>query len=623
VLAAVGRNNDYFAAEAAFRLADIVRDRYMAVRLKLPQKALDQSQKEKAELLKQTVAAYGKVVSFKSERIFEAAYRIGEAYTHFADTYLDQERDPKLEGVKKIMFERDLGYTAADLYEKCVEPHLANIKLARNIPRDSLKPEQAQFIDFSLADLQRTILKIGYLCKKPVYDFLAAPVPEQLKKLPVQYYLYRQKLFETVEPLYVKSAEKYSAMVKLVADNSLPESLTVALNDSLGAILYERAKNIDALAVEMLNNPQLPKDLDPADREDIIFNLEDMAFELQDKALSTYEEGLNYCTDNTIENGWKTKILNRLKELDPQNFTPKEVLKTVTVVSGAGPWYARSDTAKEWTAILAFDGSWKPAQASAPLVGERPSIAEAMPMWGDSASSCTFLKQLIVVPGKVTSALAVITAKDNYKFYINGTFIKGDKDSVDDWLQVDSLGVTSYMAGGDNAITIYADAKGGEKAVLFRLIYTMDTTIKFESSLAARVSPPPMPAVLKTDTVAEAMPAAPAPILAPAPAPAPTPAPAPVPAAQPPAPTPAPLPVAAAQPVKRSYTEEFKNFGEFMQAIAQAEEKEKKLNEEIKETLNRIRGYKYRIESTNNKIKAVQSDMRIYKKILENKEIGR
>ena len=85
ILRKTKKNNDFYAAEAAFSLAGIIRKKFMAIKFTLPKKKMAKQQKEKAALLKKTITAYSKVISFKSEKIFEAAFRIGEAYHHFAN----------------------------------------------------------------------------------------------------------------------------------------------------------------------------------------------------------------------------------------------------------------------------------------------------------------------------------------------------------------------------------------------------------------------------------------------------------------------------------------------------------------------------------------------------------
>jgi hypothetical protein len=174
--------------------------------------------KEKAALLKKTVDAYAKIIALKSERIFEAAFKIGEAYSHFAGIYTLQERNPKLKGVKKIIFERDINIAAISLFEECIEPHLANMNLLKNVNKDSLKPGQMQFVDLSHQAVHHTLQSLGGYYKKAAFVFIHSEVPAKIKKLPVQTYLYRQKMLETVLPLMDKAFEKHLASIQLAKE---------------------------------------------------------------------------------------------------------------------------------------------------------------------------------------------------------------------------------------------------------------------------------------------------------------------------------------------------------------------------------------------------------------------
>ena len=71
---------------------------------------------------------------------------------------------------------------------------------------------------------------------------------------------------------------------------------------------------------------------------------------------------------------------------------------------------------------------------------------------------------------------------------------------------------------------------------------------------------------------------------------------------------------------KPPYYKEFKNYGEFQQAIAAAQARESEANKDIKNLQTRVRGIKYRIRAVEDNLKATQNDIAVYKKILESKE---
>lgn len=625
VLAEIGKSNDYFAAEALYRLAGMTREKYMAVRFTLPDKVMERQQQEKTELLKRTVDEYTRVIALKSEHIFEAAYRIGEAYTHFADIFTSQERDPKLDDTKRLLLEKDLLTMAVGLNEKCIEPHMVNINLARNFNRDSLKAEQIQYVELSRAAVNRTLLSLGGYVERVAWLFLNAKVPDKLARLPVQSYLYRQKMLETVLPFLDQAFDKYVATAKSAAEKGLTDSLVTAIRDSASKVLYERGALFENLANEMLNNPALPEKMSSADKEEIVFQLEDMAFEIQDKALEKYEEGHNYLKGEGISNAYSLKILERLKIMDPQTYTPKEVLKEVSLYSGP-LWKTSAAHLPGWYKLEKTDSGWTDAELSGKAPPSFWPEKESRVMTAGAAEKEWYVKRLFYLPGRPSRAMARVLARGTYKLFINGVFIAGDSGKVRDENSADTMDLKSYLSGGDNAVAVLVKNEAGGCALLFALHAVMDTSLKSPSNfglmplgaegLATEAPPPPAATTMSS-------PSTPASTTAePAQARTDSAAPAPVPAVVPAAPAPVPEAVVP-KPVpdkKASFEKEFKNFGEFKKAIDQAVAREQAVQKEIKETQTRIRGLKFKLDSMNGKISAVEIDIRIYRKKLESKE---
>jgi hypothetical protein len=69
-----------------------------------------------------------------------------------------------------------------------------------------------------------------------------------------------------------------------------------------------------------------------------------------------------------------------------------------------------------------------------------------------------------------------------------------------------------------------------------------------------------------------------------------------------------------------AYEKEFRNYGEFKKAIDDAILKEREIQKEIKSAQTRNRGLTYKINSMNEKIGAVEADLKIYRGVLESKE---
>jgi hypothetical protein len=374
-------------------------------------------------------------------------------------------------------------------------------------------------------------------------------------------------------------------------------------------VLFERGHLYGALAKEMLTSPKIPEGLDEDTREEILFQLEDIAFEVQDKSLEIYEEGYNYLNDEGIHSPWKQRLLGKLKELDPQTYTSKEVLKTVAVLSGP-KWIARSDTIADWYKTVKADTGWKKVRKAKVAAGELWKAYGAAPIWGDLESKSAVLKKLFLLDGRVTDATASITVLGVYRFFINGILISSDTVQNNDLNKIDTFNVKTFLTGGDNSVSIAArtDSLG---AILFNLTTVIDTSLHYESNLgftAAKAVQPVKVTMRKTPV---------APVKK-----------TPVKTAQvkPDSLKTIKKAVKTVVPVKKktvkpkAYYKEFRNYGEFINAIDAAIQQEQDLKVQVKKTRTRIRGLKYRIRSVNEKIKAANGDIRIYKKVLESKE---
>jgi hypothetical protein len=447
-----------------------------------------------------------------------------------------------------------------------------------------------------------------------------------------------------------------------------------ALDDSIARVLFRRGEILGKLSSEMLNNPQMPKELKATQREEISFQLEDIAFEIQDKALKTYEEGYNYLNDQKISNHWKQKILEALKTLDPAVYTPKEVL--VTVHAGTGPdWLARADSLPLWNKPSGADTLWGASAIKAVPHDTSARLRGFSAVGRPQGSGLSFLRRQFLLPGKVTTASVAIASAGAYKFFINGVPIAGDTSKSRNPLRVDSFDVKSFLKGGDNALCAYVFSPDDNSGFLMGLTAIIDTSLHYESEFgllppgspggravalppaaapaadtatkkpqktAAETSAKAKPAAADTfvlskavatdtsaknkaapeDTSGKAKPAVDKTTKTQAAVPEPS-------AKQKPAESGTSVKTvsadtsAKAKPTAQAaappYYKEFKNYGEFEAAIADAQKRESEAKQEIKNVQTRIRGIKYRIRAVEDNLKATENDIKVYQKILEGK----
>lgn len=114
--------NEFFAAEALFRLTELQFDEYAGIAFRLPEAAMRESKKRKKDMLLSIVDNYTKVASYTTIRLYESTYKIGLAYENFAETWARQEI-PEVDEAKKIVARKEINQTAAELYERALEAY--------------------------------------------------------------------------------------------------------------------------------------------------------------------------------------------------------------------------------------------------------------------------------------------------------------------------------------------------------------------------------------------------------------------------------------------------------------------------------------------------------------------
>ncbi len=115
--------NAYIAAEAAFKLADILHLEFTSIRLTLPESNIKANLARMKKLMKELNTAYSKVLAFGSPKSFEATFDIARTYEEFARIFVDQEVDPNLNEAKRFVKRKKINEQAAALYEKAVEQY--------------------------------------------------------------------------------------------------------------------------------------------------------------------------------------------------------------------------------------------------------------------------------------------------------------------------------------------------------------------------------------------------------------------------------------------------------------------------------------------------------------------
>lgn len=480
--------NSYYAAEGAYSLARMQERTFLAVRLTLPVRTLKQQQQRKAELLTEVAAAYQHVIEYQSERMFEAACRIGMLYDSTAQAWLAQDRE-KLDPLKQAVFEKDLYALAASLTRKAFIPYAKTIEIASKF--DSLGIEQKYWVDEARKSLSGAYGRTGEYLGKSALAMLSAPVPKNIEQRPVHHYQYLRQLYETVEPLRLQVRDYYLEAYRALQSQKLsPEAVTACrenfcrLNFAVGSDWSELASQILAKAGD------LPKNLDEVEREDIIFQLEDIVTEVQDKAIFALEDAKGIAEGASVTDAvWYPKIVQVLAKLDPDKYG--RAYFVAGVVGTDEDWAMRADSVGGWNradgpaegwregAVVRRDSELGRIPAGAPQALARP----------DNPSAGFYMRRHVFIAGQPRSAALYVASSAPYLLYVNGTLTLSDTLRTRDATRVDSAsGITALLKGGDNVIA--AVTRGRDSAVcMFAAALTalVDTTRKFESRAPALV----------------------------------------------------------------------------------------------------------------------------------------
>ncbi len=202
--------NDYFAAEALFRLTELKLKEFEQIEFRLPKDRLVASKKRKRDLLLDIVDSYTRVAAYGTIRLYESTWKIGYAYEDFAETWAEQDIVAADEA-RRIVAQKEINQAAADLYERAVEAYKNSLDVLTRIsrqyaesflqkpePHDSTSaPGQGQKItvaDTTLQVAERWIERSKVKISENIYDIaeinfasvkklLSAPVPEGMDKI--------------------------------------------------------------------------------------------------------------------------------------------------------------------------------------------------------------------------------------------------------------------------------------------------------------------------------------------------------------------------------------------------------------------------------------------------------
>ncbi len=484
-LAKVGLEaNPYYAAEAAYEVAEMKREDFRKIDFDVSAEEMDEVRRRKSEYMTTAAQAYQGVVKNKSERMFEAGYRIGEMFRTFAINWYDQRRHEK-DPIKAALAEKDIGLVSATLMKKAMPPLIKMVELASDL--DSIPPGQQSWIDSSKQLLARAPLEGGKYIVDGIKSMYEAPIPREIRSRPLYHYQYLQQLNETLTPLKTQAQQYYLEAYKEFGSAVIPDSARKALLNEFAHMTYKIANDYGKLAEQILMGmDKLPSNLSEVEREELIFQFEDIVFELQDRALFAYEDALSLMKrENADKSKWYSITLKRLARLDPEKYG-KNFFEPLVVTTDS-TWIVRSDSVAEWnTEKVAKDGWWYAEQLSRTY---RPAkLKEAPILWHPGGTTRdAYFQKYVFVPGAPKDATLHYGVFGAYELFINGMLVSSDTSASRGIGRVDSItGLESLIKGGDNLLALKVTAPDTMRnGIIAELRMLVDTTEIFQSRIEA------------------------------------------------------------------------------------------------------------------------------------------
>ncbi|MFQ5822715.1 MAG: tetratricopeptide repeat protein [bacterium] len=315
--------NEFYAAEALYQLAEIKYNEFKTIEFKLPPAVMSGNKVKKKELLLDLVDSYTKVAGYGTVRLYEATYKIGKVYEEFAETWANQDI-PEIEENRRIVAQKEINNTAAELYERAVEAYKNGVKVLSRfaeVYRNSINPDTVfskiakivtedttliaaePWINKCKIKISETLYDIAEINFESVDQLLNAPPPQGMKKL--EELVYRNQLLvkaviPLIEEIIAAHTRNINEGVEFNLDNQwiqLSKSKIVTIRN----LVPNEFKNLGFEALNGYRDIVTPY-------ENLIESGDETAFELADQMANFLEISKSYMLASA--KGYKQSVQN-------------------------------------------------------------------------------------------------------------------------------------------------------------------------------------------------------------------------------------------------------------------------------------------------------------------------
>ncbi len=209
--------HDYYAAEALYKASRLMHERYENIPIGFSFYDSNNNVKRKRMSLDSLLSRYQEVVKYKSNRLPEALYRIGQVYEQFAQVLQDQKL-PAMSIDEKAVKKNEILFQSEAAYEQAFNKYVKSLPVLRKIELQ-IDSQNVENTNISYQDTVDWVSKVESKISEMFYykadinneaidNLLGVPIPPELEGL--EKLEYKKQLFlTTIRPLVEKAIKTH------------------------------------------------------------------------------------------------------------------------------------------------------------------------------------------------------------------------------------------------------------------------------------------------------------------------------------------------------------------------------------------------------------------------------
>lgn len=322
-------------------------------------------------------------------------------------------------------------------YEECVAVYDYAIEKGFEIEELAYYPAESQYIVAeNLVD---------------EYKDIELTMPEDVMK----------KNLEKKVELYQKLEKMYNKVV------------SYKVQEWLSAPIY-RLGEINENFANTLRNSEYPPDLTPEEFAQYAAALENEAFPMEQKAIEYYNNLMTVAENFGITDEWTTQAQERLIALNPGVYAMVEDFSGVNVISDTS-WKCKTTTpSPDWNMATFDNTTWE--NATEGMIEEDhiddiklfKGLEGTQFIWApfetEKPPQMVYFTKKISFHEQPPPREAKISAKEHYKFYVNGVLVgQDDPEEGDEWETAETYDLSPYLKVGDNMLAVEVISKDDDE----------------------------------------------------------------------------------------------------------------------------------------------------------------